>query len=77
MTVPYIIMDDMRVSPTKGKKLHHFGLFKTGKKYCPTCEEIKDLIHFYRDCCQPSGVTSQCKKCRKKFNYEKYHKRRK
>lgn len=47
------------------KYFNQRSLDGTGRKYCPTCKEIKEQYDFGKDRSNPTGFRGQCKECSK------------
>ena len=46
---------------------NHLGrVCPEGTSWCSSCEEFFPIDQFWKDCCRPNGLASQCKDCRKK-----------
>lgn len=52
--------------PTKLPTLEGRRLAEDGKKYCPTCKQIKDIKEDFST--TKSGIASHCKECNAKWN---------
>lgn len=42
------------------------------EKYCPSCEQIKDVSSFNKDCTRIDGLACYCRECNSVINKQKY-----